>query len=165
MFFFPKLRIFYLSQNEFSGSLPAEVFENFRAMINLHGADKCKIEYMSKNLDGDAMYEDSVRLVIKCQEFELERINTIMTVIDLSSNHFEGVVPKTLMELVSFRLLNLSHNNLRGHIPLELGQLNMLEALDLSWNRLTGKVPQELTRLTFLTKLNLSQNLLIGRIP
>ncbi|KAJ8529132.1 hypothetical protein K7X08_035967 [Anisodus acutangulus] len=109
-------------------------------------------------------YEDSVRLVIKGNDVQLERISTIMTIIDLSSNHFEGVIPKTLKDLGSLWLLNLSHNNLIRDISMELGQLNMLKALDLSWNWLTGMIPQELTWLTFLKKLNLSQNLLVGRI-
>ncbi|XP_059277839.1 receptor-like protein 9DC3 [Lycium ferocissimum] len=112
-----------------------------------------------------AVDEDSVRLVIKGQDIELEIISTIMITIDLSSNHFEGVIPKALMDLGSLWLLNLSHNNFRGYIPMELGQLNMLEVLDLSWNLLIGNIPQELTRLTFLEKLNLSQNLLVGPIP
>ncbi|XP_060192473.1 receptor-like protein 9DC3 [Lycium barbarum] len=162
---FPKLRIFDLYHNKFSGSLPVTVFESFRAMARLHDGDKGKIRYMSQDLEGGVGYEDSVGLVIKGQEFELERINTIMTLIDLSSNHFEGMIPKTLKDLGSLRLVNLSHNNLRGDIPFELRQLNMLEALDLSWNRLTGKILQELTRLTFLAKLNLSQNHLVGPIP
>ena len=110
-------------------------------------------------------YKDSVSLVIKGQDIELERISTIMTTIDLSSNHFEGVIPKTLKDLSSLWLLNLSHNNLIGHIPMELGQLNKLEALYLSWNRLTGKIPRELITMKFLAVLNLSQNLLIGSIP
>ncbi|XP_049344643.1 receptor-like protein 9DC3 [Solanum verrucosum] len=88
-----------------------------------------------------------------------------MTTIDLSSNHFEGAIPKTPKDLRSLWLLNLSHNNLKGDIPRELGKLNMLEALDLSWNQLTGKIPQELTRINFLEFLNLSQNHLVGPIP
>ncbi|XP_015160940.1 receptor-like protein 12 [Solanum tuberosum] len=88
-----------------------------------------------------------------------------MTTIDLSSNHFEGVIPKTLKDLSSLWLLNLSHNNLIGHIPMELGQLNTLEALDLSWNWLTGNILQELTRMNFLAFLNVSQNHLVGPIP
>ncbi|XP_049386105.1 receptor-like protein 35 [Solanum stenotomum] len=110
-------------------------------------------------------YENSVRLVIKGHDTELERISTIMTTIDLSSNHFEGVISKSLKNLSSLWLLNLSRNNLIGHIPMELGQLNMLEALDLSWNRLTGKIPRELTRMNFLAVLNLSQSHLVGPIP
>ncbi|KAL3353006.1 hypothetical protein AABB24_020810 [Solanum stoloniferum] len=83
----------------------------------------------------------------------------------LSSNHFEGVIPKSLKNLNSLWLLNLSRNNLIGGIPMQLGQLNKLEALDLSWNRLTGKIPQELTRMNFLEFFNLSQNHLVGPIP
>ncbi|KAM3383438.1 hypothetical protein P3S68_009013 [Capsicum galapagoense] len=108
---------------------------------------------------------DSVRLVIKGQDIQLERITTIMTTIDLSSNDFEGVIPKAITDLGSLWLLNLSRNSLTGDIPMELGKLNVLEALDLSWNRLTGKIPTELRRLKFLAVLNLSRNLLVGPIP
>ncbi|KAK4343299.1 hypothetical protein RND71_036393 [Anisodus tanguticus] len=163
-FCFPRLRIFDLSHNEFSGSLPAEVFLNFKAMMK-NGTDKGDFGYMTVSNLSFGSYKDSVSLVIKGNEVQLERISTIMTTIDLSSNNFEGVIPKTLKDLRSLWLLNLSHNNLIRDIPMELGQLNMLEALDLSWNRLIGKIPQELTRLTFLGKLNLSQNLLVGPIP
>ncbi|KAK4727772.1 hypothetical protein R3W88_032689 [Solanum pinnatisectum] len=137
-FCFPKLRIFYLSHNDFSGSLPAKVFGNFKAMIKLDGEDTGNIKYMESVLNSPFVtsYEDSVSLVIKGQDIELQRISTITTTIDLSSNHFEGVIPKTLKDLRSLWLLNLSHNNLRGDIPMKLGQLNMLEALDLSWFRL-----------------------------
>ncbi|XP_060216315.1 receptor-like protein 9DC3 [Lycium barbarum] len=160
---FLRLRIFDLSHNEFSGSLPAEVFQNFKAMIK-DGTDKGDIRYME--LDStDAAYEDLVRLVIKGQETELERISTIMIAINLSSNHFEGVIPKAITDLGSLRLLNLSRNNLRGHIPLELGKFNMLEALDLPWNQLTRKISREFARMNFLAILNLSQNLLVGPIP
>ncbi|KAH0706953.1 hypothetical protein KY289_012029 [Solanum tuberosum] len=167
-FCFPKLRIFDLSRNDFSGSLPAKVFRNFKAMIKLDVEDTRGITYMeskSNNLSLQASYEDSASLVIKGQDIELERISTIMTTIDLSSNHFEGVIPETLKDLSSLWLLNLSHNNLIGYIPMDLGQLNKLEALDLSWNRLTGKIPQELTRINFLAVLNISQNHLVGPIP
>uniref|UniRef100_M0ZT23 Serine-threonine protein kinase, plant-type n=2 Tax=Solanum tuberosum TaxID=4113 RepID=M0ZT23_SOLTU len=167
-FGFPVLRIFDLSHNEFGGSLPAEVFENFKGMIKTDERDKGEIEYMQPQSYigfSNVMYEVSVRLVIKSQEIQLEKITTIMTTIDLSSNHFEGVIPKTLKDLNSLWLLNLSHNNLKGDVPMELEKLNMLEALDLSWNRLTGKIPQQLTRMNFLSFLNLSQNLLVGRIP
>ncbi|KAK6774553.1 hypothetical protein RDI58_029792 [Solanum bulbocastanum] len=166
-FCFPKLRIFDLSRNDFSGSLPAKVFGNFKAMIKLDDQDTREIRYMESvsNSPFVTSYEDSVSLVIKGQDIELQRISTITTTIDLSSNHFEGVIPKTLKDLRSLWLLNLSHNNLRGDIPMKLGQLNMLEALDLSWNRFTGKIPQELTRLNFLAFLNVSQNHLVGPIP
>ncbi|KAH0710186.1 hypothetical protein KY284_011613 [Solanum tuberosum] len=134
-------------------------------MIKLDGEETGEIKYMKPSEKSYMSYEDSVSLVIKGQDIELQRISTITTTIDLSSNHFEGVIPETLKDLSSLWLLNLSHNNLIGHIPMELGQLNTLEALDLSWNRLTGKIPQELTRMNFLAFLNVSQNHLVGPIP
>ncbi|XP_049410719.1 receptor-like protein 9DC1 [Solanum stenotomum] len=163
---FKVLQILDLSRNEFSGSLPAKVFGNLKAMIELEGEDTGEIKYMEPSkVSPNTLYEDSVNLVIKGNDIELERISTIMTTIDLSSNHFEGVIPKTLKNLGSLWQLNLSHNNLKGHIPMQLRKLNKLEALDLSWNRLTGKIPQELTRMNFLAFLNLSQNHLVGPIP
>uniref|UniRef100_M1D5Q2 Ve resistance gene n=1 Tax=Solanum tuberosum TaxID=4113 RepID=M1D5Q2_SOLTU len=96
-------------------------------MIKLEGEDTEEIKYMELILSFDTSYEDSVSLVIKGRDIELERISTIMTTIDLSSNHFEGVIPKTLKDLSSLWLLNLFHNNLRGHIPMELGQLIRLK--------------------------------------
>ncbi|XP_059310049.1 receptor like protein 21-like [Lycium ferocissimum] len=134
-------------------------------MIKLDDADKGEIEYMRPIVGAHVTYNDSIGLVIKDHETELERIATILTAIDLSSNQFEGVIPITVKDLGSLWLINLSHNNLKGDIPMELGQLNTLEVLDLSWNHLTGKIPQELTGIKFLAKLNLSQNLLVGHIP
>ncbi|TMX01070.1 hypothetical protein EJD97_025270 [Solanum chilense] len=164
-FCFPMLRILDVSRNEFNGSLLPQVFRNFRAMIKLDDTNKGTIKYMEPDLDVNIRYIDSVKLVIKGQDIDLERITTIMTVIDLSSNHFDGVIPKALKDLSSLWLLNLSHNDLRGDIPTELGQMNTLEALDLSWNWLTGTIPRELTRLKFLAVFNLSQNVLVGPIP
>lgn len=94
------MRIFDLSLNEFSGSLPAKVFGNFKAMIKLDGEDTGEIKYMEPSMTSSySSYEVSVSLVIKGQDIELEKITTIMTTIDLSSNHFEGVIPKTLKDL------------------------------------------------------------------
>ncbi|WMV26219.1 hypothetical protein MTR67_019604 [Solanum verrucosum] len=80
------------------------------------------------NVDVNVRYIDSVKLVIKGQDIDLERI---MTVIDLSSNHFDGVIPKAMKDLSSLWLLNLSHNDLRGDIPTELGQMNTLDQCEI----------------------------------
>ncbi|KAH0657663.1 hypothetical protein KY289_026411 [Solanum tuberosum] len=84
-FCFPKLRFFDLSRNEFSVSLPAKKFGNFKAMIKLDDEDTREIKYMESksNLSFDTLYEDSVSLVIKGQDIEQQRISTIMTTIDL----------------------------------------------------------------------------------
>lgn len=155
---FSALRILDLSQNDFTGVLPARIFSQLNDMKTINGATRLK--YL-----GDIMYRDSVVLVVKGHEINLVRILTIFTTIDLSSNKFEGQIPDVIGDLKSLRGLNFSHNNLAGQIPQVLGNLTILESLDLSSNQLVGEIPQQLTALTYLSVLNLSQNHLVGSIP
>ncbi|XP_060218022.1 receptor-like protein Cf-9 homolog [Lycium barbarum] len=163
---FPNLRIFDLSVNSFTGSLPKKILKGFKAMMNMD-AHKSGPEYMGAYYYGNftTHYYESVTLVMKNQETEFKKILTIFTIIDLSRNKFEGEIPKFIGNLNSLRLLNLSRNNLTGHIPVGMRNMSTLEALDLSFNRLTGKIPMELASLTFLVVLNLSYNHLVGPIP
>ncbi|WOG95885.1 hypothetical protein DCAR_0415214 [Daucus carota subsp. sativus] len=156
---FPSLRIIDLSNNEFSGPLPAKYIQNFKGMMN-KDANKMERTYM-----GNSLYSDTMMLVVKGVEIEFIRILTIFTAIDLSRNKFEGEIPEYIGNLESLRYLNLSHNNLTGHIPSLVGKLLMLESLDLSFNLLVGVIPQELTSIYSLSHLNLSQNDLTGHIP
>ncbi|KAI8570624.1 hypothetical protein RHMOL_Rhmol01G0050200 [Rhododendron molle] len=156
---FPKLRIFDISQNNFTGLLPERYFLNFKAVMNVNKS-KTSLQYM-----GDTNYRDSVELVLKGVEIELKYILTVFTTIDLSYNNFQGEIPSDIGKLQGLRLLNLSHNSLSGHLPSLLGNITMLESLDLSSNQLTGKIPGELTSLTFLAVLNFSKNHLVGPIP
>ncbi|CAN4101970.1 unnamed protein product [Withania somnifera] len=114
---------------------------------------------------GDAYYRDFVIVATKGLEYEIVRTLYLYTVIDLSSNRFEGHIPSIVGDLIAVRVLNLSHNGLQGHIPPSLGSLSVLESLDLSFNRLSGEIPQQLASLTSLAFLNLSHNYLRGCIP
>ena len=154
---FPMLRVFDISNNNFSGNLPTACIEDFKEMmVNVHNG----LEYMSgKN------YYDSVVITIKGNTYELERILTTFTTIDLSNNRFGGVIPAIIGELKSLKGLNLSHNRINGVIPQNFGGLENLEWLDLSSNMLMGEIPKALTNLHFLSVLNLSQNQLVGMIP
>ncbi|GKV36501.1 hypothetical protein SLEP1_g44627 [Rubroshorea leprosula] len=117
-------------------------------------------EYM-----GTGSYQYSLVVIIKGLEYELQRILTIFTSIDLSKNKFGGEIPDVFGKLSSLKGLNLSHNNLTGPISQSLGNLTNLEWLDLSSNELVGEIPDELVSLTGLSKLNLSNNHLVGPIP
>ncbi|XP_019151031.1 PREDICTED: receptor-like protein 12 [Ipomoea nil] len=156
---FPELRIFDLSHNGFTGTLPLELFRNFKAMMETYNTDP-SLKYI-----GETFYKDSVTVMIKGQDVKLLKVLSIFTAIDLSSNEFEAIIPVSIGSLTSLRGLNLSHNNLAGHIPGSLGTILDLESLDLSSNHLDGEIPGELVGLTFLSVLNLSQNHLEGRIP
>ncbi|WMV43478.1 hypothetical protein MTR67_036863 [Solanum verrucosum] len=158
---FPELRIFDLSCNGFTGTLPSNLFKSFRGMMDVEEEKKGITRESTRN---DTGYPYHVSLVIKGNEFDM-RITSIMTSVDLSSNRFEGDIPNSIGSLSSLVLLNLSHNNFRGNIPSEIAKLHELEALDLSRNRLIGEIPGPLSSLTFLAVLNLSYNHLAGRIP
>ncbi|XP_058216984.1 receptor-like protein 53 [Rhododendron vialii] len=158
-FSFPRLRIVDLSYNEFTGYLPMGYFEHFQAMKNSTMPNE---KYMN---DATGYYHDSLIVTMKGLEIELERILTIFTAIDLSSNNFSGEIPNAVGKLYSLKVLNFSHNSLTGHIPKSLGDLTNLESLDISSNHLTGRIPSQLTSLTFLAVLNLSCNRLHGPIP
>ncbi|TYH74410.1 hypothetical protein ES332_D05G396600v1 [Gossypium tomentosum] len=159
-FSFSSLQVIDVSRNEFTGHLPLELFENFKAMRDIQENKTGGPEYI-----GGDYYQDSVTVTMKGSDFNLERILTIFTIIDFSSNKFKGPIPKAIGELNSLIVLNFSHNSLTGNIPPSLGKLAALESLDLSSNKLQGRIPMQLTNLTFLGALNLSHNNLEGPIP
>ncbi|XP_057723410.1 receptor-like protein 6 [Arachis stenosperma] len=162
---FPKLRIFDVSNNKFSGPLPMQYFQEFQGMMaRKDNTQTDGLEYMGTNTTS-VPYNDSVVIIMKGQRIEISRILTIFTTIDLSNNLFEGKIPQILGELNSLKGLNLSHNKISGIIPQTLGNLTSLEWLDLSWNQLKGEIPKALTNLNFLSVLNLSKNQLEGMIP
>ncbi|KAM6579350.1 hypothetical protein CsatA_003124 [Cannabis sativa] len=156
---FPKLQILDISNNEFSGRLPTKYFRSFKAMMG---------EYVtSRNLThiGDMYYQDSVIVVMKGFERELEKIISIFATIDFSRNNFEGEIPESIGKLKSLKGLNFSQNRLHGCIPMSLINLSNLEGLDLSSNDLSGEIPSKMADLTQLSYLNLSYNKLEGQIP
>ena len=108
---FPKLRIMDLSRNGFSASLSKIYLKNFKAMMNAT-EDKMELKFM-----GEYSYRDSIMVTIKGFDFEFVSILFTFTIIDLSSNRFQGDIPDFIGSLSSLRELNLSHNNITGHIP------------------------------------------------
>ncbi|XP_047329994.1 receptor-like protein 9DC3 [Impatiens glandulifera] len=156
---FPRLRIFDISHNEFTGPLPSYYFNNFNAMKTVN-QNRTNLTPFANG------YEVSVTMTMKGFDARIEGfILQSRTIIDLSSNKFEGAIPDVVGKLFGLTMLNISNNRLSGHIPVKLGNLIQLEQLDLSSNHLTGEIPQELTSLTFLAVLNLSCNALEGHIP
>ncbi|XP_019152017.1 PREDICTED: receptor like protein 30-like [Ipomoea nil] len=156
-----QLKIIDLSHNEFTGNFPIWLFKSFTAMKN-SDEDRKPPSYFG---DHGNYYTDSLVLVWKGSQLNFEKILTVYTTIDLSSNKFEGKIPSAIGQLLSLRGLNLSHNMLCGSIPHSLGKLSLLESLDLSSNRLVGEIPKELAPLTFLSVFKLSHNHLTGCIP
>jgi len=86
---FPKLRVFDVSNNNFSGTLPTTYLKNFKGMVMTNVNDD--LQYMGDSIGFS--YYDSVVVTIKGFDFELDRILTTFTTLDLSSNKFVGDIP------------------------------------------------------------------------
>ncbi|QHO27057.1 Receptor-like protein [Arachis hypogaea] len=136
---FPKLRIFDVSNNKFSGPLPTSFFQNFQGMKDLNDSTHHPPGLSYMTVSSRTTYNDSVVVIIKGHSMELVRILTTFTTIDLSNNMFEGGIPHVIGELSSLKGLNLSYNKISGMIPETLGNLTSLEWLDLSCNQLKGE--------------------------
>nr|GMD78934.1 receptor-like protein 12 [Ipomoea batatas] len=179
----PHANFFSIAKNRVSGKistscghLPTDLFLALKAILVERNELNSKADYLhfipSQGSVGlyyqvrfGIYYQDSVILSLKGQLYTIEKILSIFTSIDFSSNQFEGSIPESVGELKQLYLLNISHNALTGNIPPSLQNLKALEALDLSFNNLAGNIPVQLEILTFLEVLNLSYNHLVGRIP
>jgi hypothetical protein len=77
-------------------------------------------------------------------EFEFEKIQSILRVLDLSSNSFTCEIPKLIIirNLTNLESLDLSSNLFTGKIPIQLVDLTFLQVLDLSHNQLEGPIPK-----------------------
>lgn len=73
----------------------------------------------------------SVIVGVKGQERFFPKLFVGYTIVDMSSNIFEGEIPNIIVSLNSLKVLNLSHNNINGQIPSDIGKLYDIESLDL----------------------------------
>ena len=89
----------------------------------------------------------------------MEHMNA--TAIDLSSNQFNGPIPKLPISLSE---LDLSRNNLVGPLPSDFGAPS-LTRLILFDNSISGTIPSSLCKLRLLLLLDISENKLTGQIP
>ncbi|KAJ0513173.1 putative leucine-rich repeat-containing, plant-type, leucine-rich repeat domain superfamily [Helianthus annuus] len=158
------IQIIDIASNRFSGVLPPTLFTSFKGIIDETRSNLGYL-YFKHPLNSAIYYQDSVSVVVKGTNRELEKILNIFTSVDFSNNGFQGSIPVTVGDLKLLKLVNLSHNALSGPVPVPIRKLTNLESLDLSVNKLSGSIPPQLSSLSFLSTLNLSYNELSGRIP
>ena len=84
-----------------------------------------------------------------------------MSALDISNNHFTGMLPKWIGNISYIRAIDFSRNHFEGQIPGDYCKLDQLEFLDLSENRLSGFLPS-CFNLPSLSHVHLSQNQLRG---
>lgn len=84
----------------------------------------------------------------------------------LSSNSFEGPIPKELFKYTSIVLLDLSFNKLTGSLPDEIGTLVNLEILNINSNNLNGVLPLiSLFGIATLSRFAANSNRFSGPLP
>ncbi|KAF2586067.1 hypothetical protein F2Q70_00035532 [Brassica cretica] len=161
---FPKLRIFDISKNFFTGALPSDYFAGWSEMSSgVYTADNKQQRFIGIVFSN---YLKSVVLANKGLEMKLLGTSfNIYKSIDVSGNRFQGEIPKSIGLPKEMIVLNMSNNAFIGSITPSLSNLTNLQSLDLSRNRLSGKIPPELGKLTFLAWMNFSYNNLEGPIP
>ncbi|KAL6340889.1 hypothetical protein AAG906_032000 [Vitis piasezkii] len=129
-----------MSRNNFSGSVPSQLFH-----LPL-------LQYLS--LDGNSF---SGKVLV-----EIGNLSSLQA-LSLSGNRFSGVLLSVSSKGLEF--LDLSDNDLSTELPTEIGNLPNISTLALSNNRLTGGIPSSMQKLSKLEKLYLQNNLLTGEIP
>ncbi|XP_020593922.1 receptor-like protein kinase HSL1 [Phalaenopsis equestris] len=139
-----KLQELDISQNYFSGELPADV---------------------------DKMPSNLTHFVISGNNFDGEippaigRMPSIKT-LDLSNNLFIGTTPLEVANLSKLEALMLAYNPFSpAKISPEIGNLTRLTYLWMSKMNLLGEIPKSFGKLVNLVHLDLARNSLVGEIP
>ncbi|PRQ20297.1 putative protein kinase RLK-Pelle-LRR-VII-3 family [Rosa chinensis] len=169
----PKLQVLSLSQNNFSGMVPSSLFCN--ASFN---TASLRIVQLGFNSFTDIVKPEtatcfSALVVLDLQhnqiggDFPWWIITQVpnLTVLDVSSNSFSGVVPPGIGNLSRLQELKMANNSFSGPIPQEIKQCSSLSVLDLQGNRFSGEIPVFLGDLTGLKVLSLGENQFSGSIP
>ncbi|CAO2188372.1 unnamed protein product [Urochloa humidicola] len=172
--FFQELQVLDLSSNSFNGSIPIRFFKQFKAMMAVSsGAPNMYVgvvETPPTSSSGNGTiktqphYRELVTVTLKGHETLVQVLSVFLT-LDLSNNHFEGIIPNEIGNLKFLKGLNLSRNSFTGMIPPLIANMLQLESLDLSYNQLSGEIPPAMATMSFLEVLNLSYNHLSGQIP
>ncbi|KAL1224573.1 Leucine-rich repeat receptor-like serine/threonine-protein kinase SKM1 [Cardamine amara subsp. amara] len=136
----PSLRYLNLSNNNFSGSIPRGFLQN------LYTLD------LSNNMFSGEIHKDI--------GFFLN-----LRVLDLGGNVLTGHVPASLGNISKLEFLTLASNQLTGGIPVELGLMKNLKWIYLGYNNLSGEIPYQIGGLSSLNHLDLVYNNLSGPIP
>ncbi|KAH9714602.1 protein kinase domain-containing protein [Citrus sinensis] len=144
-----KLSTLELEENSFSGFIP-NTFGNLRNLERLNLGDN----YLTSSTP-ELSFLSSLS---NCKS---------LTLIILSNNQLDGILPKTSIGNLSRSLEEFyMHNcNISGGIPEEISNLTNLTTIILGGNKLNGSIPITLGKLRKLQRLNLEDNKLEGSIP
>ncbi|TYJ12130.1 hypothetical protein E1A91_A11G327400v1 [Gossypium mustelinum] len=150
-----------LSENHFSGSVPAWIGDKLSSLVIL--------SLRSNNFVGHIPHKIC----------DLQFLQNL----DLSQNNISGVIPKCFNNFSAMATKNKTNNEVSAPLVIDFpfyfkallvlkgredeygSTLGLVTDIDLSANNLTGEIPKEIGSLVGLLSLNFSGNLLTGNIP
>ncbi|XVE99731.1 hypothetical protein REPUB_Repub03eG0226100 [Reevesia pubescens] len=169
---FPKLEIFYVGNNQFTGMIPRSVsnisslqyfdigLNNFFGSVpnnlgNMKNLQALTIDYnnLGSGKAGDLSFISSLSNCSQLQELAMH------------VNRFGGAFPDSIANLsTELRRLYMGGNQVFGRIPEGIGNLVNLYNFDMGLNFLTGNIPNSIGKLQNLEGLHLPANSLSGKI-
>ncbi|KAL8247475.1 hypothetical protein R6Q59_008691 [Mikania micrantha] len=169
----PRLVVFSLSVNRFTGILPSSILGAPQLTIldvaqnNLSG----KLTTISRNSCNFVILSLSSNSFGTGEPDEMKFIDDFsickqLGYIDLSNNQLRGSLPESFGNLSgTLYSLNVASNRFSGGLPSSIGNLPNLTLLDLSRNQLSGPLPATIGNLENLRRLDLTNNSFSGNIP
>ncbi|KAF3614041.1 hypothetical protein FXO38_35900 [Capsicum annuum] len=145
--------------NSLAGQIPSSI-GNFSKLFSLILSKTVSQVKYPRQLETQETCSFYPCVVTGCQDPFLHPL-----LLDLSSNHFSGKIPRSLDSLKLLFELDCSGNELSGDIPSQLGMLSALPKLNLAENHLSGIILEHIGHLVQLLGLNLSKNMLKENIP
>ncbi|KAL3733321.1 hypothetical protein ACJRO7_022794 [Eucalyptus globulus] len=155
------LQVIDLSNNKFGGPipLPSPVTMYYSIANNVITGRIPSLICNATNLE---MIDLSNNSLIGNLPWCLTNFSTVLSVLNLGMNHFEGTIPQTIALIHRLTTLDLSRNRFEGTLPRSLVNCTNLEILDLSVNKMEDTFPTWLGKLPQLKVLILSSNNLKG---
>ncbi|KAI5056624.1 hypothetical protein GOP47_0028442 [Adiantum capillus-veneris] len=157
-----QLVILDLSDNSFTGILPAQVIhENLRILslannklisVSDEAWQDCNLGYV--DLSSNELFGDVTHLFVNC---------TMLSYLNIFNNSLSGTLP--LIVSISVKYLNVAQNLLTSQIPPALANFTDLTYLILHNNKINGPLPDGMRHCRSLEVLDLSYNGLNDTIP
>ncbi|KAK8538726.1 hypothetical protein V6N13_009104 [Hibiscus sabdariffa] len=159
-----QLQVLKLQHNMLGGEIPSQIGRlNMLSVLNiswnsLNGTIPSSISSCGNLISLNLQNNDLTGFIPD----SIKNLNYLLE-LQLGKNKLLGRIPDMPLKLQIS--LNLSSNLFEGDIPKTLSVLNDLEVLDLSNNKFSGSVPHFLISLSSLSQLILSNNQLSGVLP
>ena len=160
-----ELRTLFLSGNNLSGEIPAELF----LLPKLYNIDISNNDYDGAIPVGFGMMVALETLILRGNAYtgsiHQEILDSVtIKVLDVSNNELSGAIPADLNKMTGLTYLAISDNNWdAGELP-NLSALTKLIGLSAWSCNLTGEIPIDLYGLTKLQVLDLADNFFTGEL-